>query len=157
MNIFIFDKNFKKSAQWFFEFDFKRANKQILESTEMLAVACSKFKMNKPLTKAGTPYKATRHVNHPCTKWTYSSLECFENHLAYTLALCAAYTAKTGKIHACEVGLREVGLNKFQEGATVDFQFVGKRDYTTGIIEFMNVYEKYTTYIINKWRLQDGK
>ena len=156
MNIFIFDNNFHESAKWFFNNDFKRANKQILESTEMIAVACDKFGFQKPFTKTGTPYKATRHINHPSTKWTYSNLDNFENHLSYVLHLCDVFSSLQNKDHACKIGLLKAGLNIQQLNATADFLFVGHKDYTMNINDNDNIYQKYTTYIQNKWQLQDN-
>lgn len=160
MNIFIFHPNFHISARWFFENDFKRANKQILESTEMIAVATLKLGLTRPIKDDGQPYKASRHQNHPCTKYTYESRANFQNHVNYVWALCRVYNKLTGKSHACQRALQRANILPTGSTDIGNVPFVGLQEYRRGLLTVSpkyDIYYNYVAYIFNKWKFQDGK
>jgi hypothetical protein len=69
MNIFLFDHNLEHSAEFFFENDKRRFNKQIVESTQLLAASLKHWE-NKDILKAGgSPYIVNRILFHPACKW----------------------------------------------------------------------------------------
>lgn len=109
MNIFILDKNPKKSV---IQLCNKHNVKMILESTQML---CNCF------DQLEVPYKRT-HYNHPCSIWVRESLDNYNWLFKYTEALCQEYTYRYEKIHKCQgvlynlktPNLKSIGLTKFK-------------------------------------------
>ena len=98
MNIFVLEEN-PKTAAWM-SCD-RHSVKMVLETAQMLctvlhSVGCS------------VPYRPT-HGSHPCTKWVASSQEAFLWTISHGLALSETYTARYGKIHACQKIIDEAG------------------------------------------------
>lgn len=157
MNIFIFSKNLQASAAFFFKYDFKRANKQILESAQMIAVACDHFGIEIPLAKSGNPYKLT-HKNHPCTIWTRKSKENFWWHVYYLYMLCYQYSLQTGKIHQCYKSCTHLFNQSFiLNHSKVQPEFIGSEEYMCqfwDVNKVDGVYSKYIRYLANKHYLE---
>jgi len=115
MNIFILDRDVSKCAEYI---DEVRLPKMILESTQMMASALYANRASDeeiPFTKAGKSRYGNAHPNHPCTIWAGKNYlnYCFLRDLA--IAMCRSYTARFGKIHACEAPIIHMGSlwNKF--------------------------------------------
>lgn len=142
MNIFIFNKDFEKSAEYFAKKDFKRFNKQILESTQMIANFMNIRK------KDGTLYKKT-HLNHPCVKWTERNLN---RHLCYLVAHLNVYEDIKEKKHACAISVgRVLPLSIFLFGDN-NFEFLGVKDF---VAKSKSVYKNYRDYL--DWKLNKSK
>lgn len=154
MNIFLFSNDLYKSAKWFFKYDPRRANKQILESTQQLALSCDVLGYDIPLTKSGKPYKVSnKHRNHPCTKWTYENLDHFQWHINYVWSLIKAKSSH----HACSDSLRSVELFE-QKTKEFEVPFIGSMKYRIKpfkIEDNYTVYQKYLMYLMNKIIIQD--
>ena len=100
MNIFVLDENPVIAAQMM---DCVRVPKMVTESAQMMASALRRHGATDeqmPLTKSGTPYKGGYH-HHPCTVWAGDSRDNFHWLAQHALALCAEYTKRFGKEHAC--------------------------------------------------------
>ena len=108
MNIFIFCEDVSESAKYFFENDFRRANKQILEATQLIAHGCNHFNLTIPKTKSGLLYKVTNHQNHPCTRWVKTARLHLQWLYKYTIALCESYSSLKNKTHTCQKSLWEI-------------------------------------------------
>tara|TARA_R110002020_G_scaffold172058_1_gene362214 strand:+ start:3385 stop:3936 length:552 start_codon:yes stop_codon:yes gene_type:complete len=101
MNIFVLDENPITAAQMHCD---KHIPKMCVEAAQMMASALRRHGATDeqmPLTKKGTPYKGG-YAHHPCTVWVGKSWANFEWLANHALALCIEYTARFGKIHACE-------------------------------------------------------
>ena len=86
MNIFVLDLNSSLAAQMACD---KHVVKMILETAQLL---CSYY------PQGIAPYKRT-HYNHPCAKWTRSSLSNYKWLVQYGIELCKEYTFRYNKIH----------------------------------------------------------
>jgi hypothetical protein len=157
MNIFVFDADLKKSAQYFFSCDQQRARKQIVESTQMIAIAADFFGLPQLYKFTGAPYKVTAHRLHPCAKWVRESLANLLWTVDYTLELCTEYAKISDKPQACHVTLLNwlklaAGwLSKNVDDLTkVEPQFFGASAYMYNVSSSKDVYEKYRTYLSNK-------
>jgi hypothetical protein len=75
--------------------------KMILETAQLLSAA-------HPPEVA--PYKHT-HLNHPCSKWTRTSLANYTWLVQHGLALCSEYTARYSKIHKTQAILEWLASN----------------------------------------------
>lgn len=113
MNIFCLEKHPIFAAQILCD---QHVVKMPTETSQMLACALIKVGAPKdalPLTKAGTRAKGG-YPNHPCSKWASESRQNFLWLCAHGIALCREYTARYGKTHFCEAGIK-----KMQENAEV--------------------------------------
>lgn len=128
-----------------------RLNKMIVESCQMMVLAAKLNGATKfPLTKAGTPYKAKGHINHPVVKWTATSDGNYLWHLTYLGTMLGEYHYRTGKTHAgmhvYDWACQQVSL--FPKGAILEFQnsslFAGK-----GVVP---VIIAYINTMIHKWQ-----
>ena len=90
MNIFILDTDPKLAAQYHLD---KHAVKMPLEATQLLCTALH-------LTGQTAPYKPC-YQNHPCSLWVREGLENFNWLREHGLALCAEYTFRYDRTHAC--------------------------------------------------------
>ena len=88
MNIFVLDTDPATAAKMSCD---KHVIKMILESAQMLCTVASNYGFV-------APYKAT-HKNHPCTLWTAKSRQNWQWLVDHSLALCAEYTNRYGKVH----------------------------------------------------------
>ena len=164
MNIFILNPDLNTSATMLFYIDPIRARKQIVESTQMIAIGFEVLDLGPLYKKDGTPYKTTCHRNHPCTKWTYQSKDNLIWHFQYTKRLCTIYKMINNKEHACNISLEKTGKslswNVFTTTPDVCPPFIGSEKYTKGpfiISEDMITYQKYLAYLYNKQLIQDNK
>jgi len=115
MNIFILDTDPIKAAEYHCD---KHVVKMILESAQMLSTAyqvsllpshnlsIQNFKGQKSITnycKENFPQTqklySVSHLHHPCTQWTYQSLQNYQWHCQLALALCQEYTKRYLKTH----------------------------------------------------------
>ena len=103
MNLFFLNIYLEDSAKCLCD---KHVVKMILETTQMLYMVhharalqfCGSYK----------PYRKSNHINHPMSRWMR---ECEANYTYacyYGLLICAEYTQRYGKYHACEPRLREL-------------------------------------------------
>jgi len=92
LNIFILDKDIKKSSQYLGN---KHIVKMILEHCQVL---CS---VHYSIGTQNIPYKKT-HYNHPCSIWARESIENYNWLINYTQAMLEEYTFRYGKIHASQ-------------------------------------------------------
>lgn len=157
MNIFLFNKDLYKSASFFFAIDFKRANKQILESTQMIAIACEHFRIQKPISsETNEEYKTAAYCNHPCTLWTKQTVNHFYWHWMYVNYHCVVYEELTEKEHGCAKALShcEEDMEYIWDNAwawrLVKNEFWGKEEFCEGIKGSDSVYIKYLKYLTNK-------
>lgn len=94
MNIFVTDKCPKKSAKYLFEnTSFKRANKMILESAQLLATSIH-------LHGGKATYKPT-HKNHPVAIWARETRSNYMWLFDHFLALNNEFTKLRNKQHKC--------------------------------------------------------
>ena len=75
----------------------------ILETAQMLCAVWHVVDPEHTILKP--PYKMT-HKNHPCTIWARESLENYQWLCELGIELCAEYTYRYGKTHACEKHIR---------------------------------------------------
>jgi hypothetical protein len=100
MNIFVLDTNPITAAEMHCD---KHVPKMCVEAAQMMASALRRHGAtdeDMPLTKAGKPYKGG-YAHHPCTVWAGDNRGNFSWLALHALALCAEYTKRFGKIHAC--------------------------------------------------------
>jgi hypothetical protein len=100
MNIFVLDTNPITAAEMHCD---KHVPKMCVEAAQMMASALRRHGAtdeDMPLTKAGKPYKGG-YKHHPCTVWAGDNRGNFSWLALHALALCAEYTKRFGKIHAC--------------------------------------------------------
>jgi hypothetical protein len=157
MNIFIFDSDLKKSAQYFFERDPRRARKQIVEATQMIAIAADQLDLPRLYKCNGAPYKVTTHRTHPCAKWVRESMQNFMLTINYTLELCTEHAKRSDRPHACHVTLinwLKVSADWLKEQSRglpkAEPIFIGSPAYVYRLRECESVYEKYRLYLDNK-------
>jgi hypothetical protein len=98
MNIFVLDKDPRKAAQMCCN---KHVVKMILESWELLEIACCKID---GLSRTDT--KWTKHWSHPCAKWAAASSSNWLWLHEHGKALCEEYTYRYGKIHSYHAGYK---------------------------------------------------
>ncbi len=101
MNIFVLDTDPITAATQQCD---KHIVKMPLECAQMLCTAIA-------LNGGHTRYKPT-HKNHPCTVWTRDSRQHFDWLVEHGLGLCWEYTARYGKIHACQEVIEATRLQR---------------------------------------------
>lgn len=107
MNIFVLNQCAKVAAQQHCD---KHCVKQILETAQMMACAVIRHGATPeqmPLTSKGTPYKGG-YKFHPCSVWSGDSNANFVWLAQLGLYLCAEYTYRYGKTHACEDKIKQM-------------------------------------------------
>ena len=100
MNIFVLSQCPEEAARFHCD---KHVPKMCVEAAQMLASAVRRHGAtddDMPLTKAGTPYKGG-HPHHPCTVWAGETRRNFSWLAYHAKALCAEYTLRFGRTHAC--------------------------------------------------------
>lgn len=105
MNIFVIDKNPRKSARMLCD---QHVVKMILESAQMLCTA--HYLIDK---KTKTPYKPT-HQKHPCTLWVAESIGNYNWLLKHAEELCKEYTRRYNKKHKTQEIIQWCNENKPQ-------------------------------------------
>jgi hypothetical protein len=101
MNIFVLDTDPISAAKQQCD---KHVVKMPLECAQMLCTAIV-------LNGGHARYKPT-HKNHPCTVWTRDSRQHFDWLVEHGLGLCWEYTARYGKIHACQEVIEATRLQR---------------------------------------------
>lgn len=96
MNIFVLDKNPIIAATYVLD---KHAVKMPTESLQMMSTIADHLGFD-------SPYKPVM-LNHPCTIWSRNSKENFQWLKTHAIALCKEYTKRYGKIHKCELVIKE--------------------------------------------------
>lgn len=107
MNIFILSQDPVEAAQMQCD---KHCIKMVLELYQQLGAAVIRHGASEremPLTKSGTPLKAT-HVNHPCTIWCGNSKTNFDWAAQHATALYEEYNYRYGKQHFCSTGIKQL-------------------------------------------------
>ena len=99
MNIFVTSSNPVSCAHVLPD---KHVVKMPLETAQMLAVAASVHGLPDLQKKDGGFYSHKSHANHPCTVWAHSDLRNMSWLIRHGLALCAEYTRRFNRIHACQ-------------------------------------------------------
>ena len=147
MNIFFSDANPEKAA---FNLDFKRVNKMLLESCQMLSTSVNEL-------GGRAPYKST-HKNHPSNVWARQSLDNFCWLLNHANFLSYYYTKGSGKIHACSKILSEL-LNNLEEikenfpkrGLTPFANCAANDSKGINFKSIQDPIEAYRRYLIARW------
>ena len=102
MNIFVTDISPIRSAQ---NLPDKHVVKMPLETCQMLAIIYSDwyYGVGKLHRTNGIPYATTAGAfrNHPCTQWAAANQYNLAWLIVHGLALCAEYTERYDKVHAC--------------------------------------------------------
>jgi len=107
MNIFILDRDMKKSARYHTD---KHCVKMILEHCQMLCTALNlNAKLRKQLAIGKVPYKSA-HVKHPCTLWVSQGYDNFAWLVAYTHVLHQEYQYRYGREHLSYLTLKNSGI-----------------------------------------------
>lgn len=114
MNIFILDKDPKKAAEYH---NNKHVVKMILETCQLLVTPyytlnCISNRTQaqdyrKVLTEKYSSFPRLRfygfgYYSHPCARWVQYSEKNWQWLLSLGFALCAEYTKRYDKVHACE-------------------------------------------------------
>ena len=112
MNIFVLDKDPVAAAEMQCD---KHIVKMPLETAQMMASAMRRqgaTDIDMPLNKSGMPY-GNAHPHHPCTLWAGELRSNFRWLAKHGLALCAEYTTRYGKVHACQQAI--LHMTRFEE------------------------------------------
>ena len=157
MNIFATHPCPYESANYLWKHDFKRANKMILESTQLLCTA-----LNILAGEKVTPYKST-HINHPCSMWTRESIYNMIWLYRYVMTLCDLFSQSKDKYHKCS----EILVNIWAELKCLIpppwpdelpiTPFVNCARNTKLGLDFthMPVHTAYIEYLKAKWKLEE--
>lgn len=145
MNIFMTSKCPMESAN---NLDFKRVNKMLLESCQMLSTA-----VNECGGKA--PYKST-HKNHPSNVWVRQSRSNYGWLWIHALQLAEIYKNKTGKIHKCQAIVSELASAKYvsllpDKELTELPNCAANSSKGISFKHLSNVTEAYKLYLIQRW------
>ena len=122
MNIFILDESPMIAASYHCD---KHCVKMILETAQMLGSAVIRhgaLPSQMPLTASGKPYRGGYHY-HPCTVWCGDTRKNFLWLCELGISLCAEYTERYGKVHACEPKIMQLARlsNLIPMGELTDF------------------------------------
>ena len=108
MNIFVTDNSPSQSAR---NLPDKHVVKMPLETCQMLSIIYSDwyYGIGKLHRANGMPYATARGAfrNHPCTQWAAAHYGNLSWLICHGLALCAEYTLRYDKIHACQAPMTE--------------------------------------------------
>lgn len=107
MNIFILSNDPVEAAQMHCD---KHCVKMVVELFQQLGSALRRHGTpdnQMPLTQSNKPLRGG-YKNHPCTLWCGDSRENFEWAAIHAIALAEEYTFRYGKIHQCELGIRQM-------------------------------------------------
>ena len=97
MNIFVVDTDPVVAAQSLHD---RHVVKMVLETTQLLCTVAHQHGI-------AAPYKPT-HAKHPCTVWAGATWQNCTWLWLHGTALCAEYTRRFGKTHACEPVIRDL-------------------------------------------------
>lgn len=96
MNIFLFEEDLQSNALYFKNKDLIRFNKQIVESTQLMAASMLHFHNVAMFKKDGTQYTVDKILHHPACKWLLEHKDNHLWHIDYTECLLV-YSSS----HAC--------------------------------------------------------
>ena len=156
MNIFVLHTEPDKAARQMCD---KHVPKMIVESAQMMASAVRRYGATDEqfiehgiLTKAGKPYRGG-YKNHPCTIWAGNTSSNFAWLALHGLGLCAEYTKRFGKIHACESAIKHMirMVDKIPAGITEPFALAMDDEYKQE-----NAVEAYRNYYFSKRESKGG-
>ena len=153
MNIFVLDERPLVAAQYL---DDVRVPKMIVESAQMLASALRRHGATDeemPIAKtSGKPYLGG-YKNHPCTIWAGNTSSNFAWLALHGLGLCAEYTKRFGKVHACESAIKHMirMVDKIPAGITEPFALAMDDEYKQE-----NAVEAYRNYYFSKRESKGG-
>jgi hypothetical protein len=159
MNLFIFYPDFHESAVYFFQRSPKRARKQIVEATQMIAIAADTFDMPRLIKSNGEFYKTTVHRLHPMSLWVRKSKEHLLWTVLYTFELGRVYEKLYKKKHACIISLTNwlkasgLTLSSMRKFSEIEPIFLGAEEYLHhpfNVTAETSIYRKYALYLDNK-------
>lgn len=182
MNIFILDKDPVIAAQMQCD---KHVVKMIVESAQMLSTVHRYLDGDEfiSISKNGRKIKRWCHwtdtvppihlyksvmINHPCTIWSWRSLDNYIWHCEHSLALCAEYTHRYGKIHKtqrilewCDVNypynLYSRGLTEFAQAMPDEYKDPDPvKAYRAYYLGEKTTFAKWTKRNIPEWFLTKG-
>jgi hypothetical protein len=152
MNIFLFDECLKKNAEFFFNIDKKRFNKQIVESTQLMAASMLHHYDITVYKKDGTPYIVNKIVHHPACKWLLKDKKNNYWHLLYLKELL-----NLSPLHVCNISYNNALK---QRSLVVDVCFplneylcITNSDMS-GLSKSATVFDKYKRHLENKHRAE---
>lgn len=128
--------------------DFKRVNKMLLESCQMLSTA-----VNECGGKA--PYKST-HKNHPSNVWVRQSRANYGWLWIHALHLADIYERETGKVHKCRQIVSELSLAQhvklIPDGDITPIpNCAANTDKGISFKHLDDVFEAYKQYLCARW------
>lgn len=149
MNIFLFDYDLDNNAKFFFENDRKRFNKQIVESTQLLAASLKHWENRQILKADGNPYVVNRILFHPACKWLLVDKVNHEWHIRYLRSLF-----KLAPNHACVKSVEDAisGLQISNESPNQYLCIANSDMNTFPEIDNTTVTGRYMIHIKNKWK-----
>lgn len=143
MNIFVLDKHPATAAKYNCD---KHVVKMVLELFQQLGSAVIRHGATPdqmPLTSKGTPLKGGYH-NHPCTRWCGNTRINYMWASTHAIALCEEYTARYGKTHSCEAGIRKLADMQYMipEGPLMPFAQAMPEEYKShdAVTAYRNYY-----------------
>lgn len=148
MNIFATHSDPYQAANFLWDNDFKRANKMILESTQLLCTA-----INVLAEKQVTPYKST-HVNHPCSKWVRESYHNWAWLYTYAMILATFYYETRGRNHKCFFVLKDIaalGIETLPTNPITSFVNCARNTKLGLDFTHLEVHTAYKQYLQTKW------
>jgi hypothetical protein len=132
MNLFICDTSPTRIAESLAD---RHVVKMGLEAAQLLCTA----------TK--DPRYRPTHPKHPCTRWVEETRENAAWTQAYGLAICAEYTFRYGRVHACEAVLRTIQVEDLPSGSRTPFVFVGLPEF----FRRNSIVESYRALLLDKY------
>lgn len=105
MNIFLFDFDLDKNAEYFKEKDPKRFNKQLVESVQLMAASLSVWNSISVKKADGSNYIVDRILHHPACKFLTNNIVNHLWHIEYVRAL-----TRLAPNHSCSKSFNELNL-----------------------------------------------
>ena len=133
MNIFVLDKDIKKSARYHVD---RHIVKMPLETAQLLCTARHELGHD-PTT---IPYRKT-HTNHPCSIWARQSKDNYLWLCDFGIALCLEYTYRYNKVHKCE----EV-IAVCRDAVPSDFPTIGRTPHPQAMDDYCKSHDAITAY-----------
>lgn len=150
MNIFLFDFDLNKNAQWFKDNDYRRFNKQIVESTQLFAASMKHWHRVDVIKSDGNPYIVNRILYHPACKYLLEDIDNHYWHINYLESLL-----KLAPNHACVKSfinaLKQIELLTYKKKEPKRYLRITNSDMT-GVPERSPVVDYYKRHIENKWK-----
>jgi len=140
MNIFVFDPDYNKSAEYHNDV---HVSKMLLEVCQLLCTAHHVYGTDKDYI----PYRKT-HENHPCTKWVRESVGNYLWTVEFARALCREYEFRFEKTHGCKkvVDWCWDNIINIKKQEITDFVVAINEEKFPGCVVEGNVFESYKNY-----------